>query len=63
MASLNKANAIAKVVTDMSGIKTRVIRNQRGNISVWHGGKKQEFNTNQGAYMYVEKLFKAYSAM
>ena len=63
MASLSKANHTATMVAYLSGMRTYLVRNQRGDVTVWHGGKKKQFSTNQGAAMYLDRLYKAYKAM
>lgn len=61
MSSLNHANGIAKKVAILSGKKTYLVRNNYSrNITVWHGGKKKQFGTNQSAETYLDQLYNAY---
>ena len=64
MSSLNHANSIAKKISIISGKKTYLVRNNyTRNITVWHGGKKKSFGTNQSAETYLDKLYVAYRTL
>ena len=61
MSSLSHANNVARKISIISGKKTYLIRNNYNrDVTVWHGGKKRSFGTNQSAEAYLDKLYVAY---